>query len=127
MERTKAFDTGRAAHAGVGKPPANLSDVRAWNMTANIYHESKQVVLLDNCFGFMFTNVGDVVAQVNGMTIFPNATPLTALGDSRTVAAHREDIYLGNITLKFIPGAGANPAVEIVQLYYLEANPHTRR
>lgn len=105
---------------------ANLQSARAWNLVVGTYQESKQVVVVDNCFAYMFTNIGDTIAEVNGMVIFPNATPATGLGDSRTVGAHLLDLFKGNITLKF-RGIGAAPNVEIVQLHYLEANTHPRK
>jgi hypothetical protein len=69
----------------------------------------------------MFTNVGDTAAEVEGMVTFPSATPTTSLGDSRTLAAHELEVYVGNITVSFRAPVGAAPAVEIVQLYYTEA------
>lgn len=71
----------------------------------------------------MFTNIGDTIAFVNEMVIFPNSSPASGLGDSRTINGHILDLYFGNITLAFDAVApGTNPKVEIVQLYYLEEN-----
>lgn len=93
---------------------------RKYNLYVQIYNTPLQVSIAKGCFAYMFTNVGDTVATVNGMVIFPSATPLTALGDSRTIAAHENEIYTGNITLAFLPTVGATtPNVEIVQLYYV--------
>ncbi len=92
---------------------------KSYNMTVQVYTQNEQVTVSHNCFAFMFTNVGDTAATVNGMVVFPSATPLTALGDSRTIAAHELDIYKGNITLSFRAVVGPAPGVEIVQLYYL--------
>jgi len=90
--------------------------IAAYNMTVNTYQRGQQVPLVDNCFAFMFTNIGDAPAYVNGMVIFPAAVPGTTLGDSRSIGGHWLNLYKGNITLSF--GPGANPNVEIVQLYY---------
>lgn len=90
----------------------------AWNMSALVYAEGGSIPILQNCFAYMFTNVGDTTAFVNGMVVFPSATPATALGDSRSVSGHWGDLYKGNIELKFNAPVGAAPAVEIVQLFY---------
>lgn len=95
---------------------------RDWNMTVLTYTAQKSVPVERTCFAFQFTNLGDVVAFVNGMRINPAVTPATDLGDSRTVIAHEGDIYRGTIDLSFeVPTAGTNPLVEIVQLFYLNA------
>lgn len=93
---------------------------RTYNMTVNIYTESKSILVEQNLFAFMFTNVGDTKAFVNGMVINPSATPGSSIGDSRSISAHQLDIYKGNITLAVLPG-GSSPMVEIVQLFYNEA------
>lgn len=99
---------------------SSLTGSRRYNITVQIYTQATQVPLAEGCFAYMFTNVGDTTAAVNGMVVFPSATPTTSLGDSRTIAAHRNEIYTGNITLSFLPTVGAvNPNVEIVQLYYV--------
>lgn len=92
---------------------------RAYNMTVQLYSENTYVPVAGGCFAFMFTNVGDTIAEVNGMVIFPSATPGTSLGDSRTIAAHEFDFYTGNITLSFRAPVGAAPSVELIQLYYV--------
>lgn len=92
---------------------------RPYDMSVQVYVENTYVPVDRNCFAFMFTNVGDTAATVNGMVVFPSATPLTALGDSRTIAAHQFDLYTGNITLSFRAPVGATPGVEIIQLYYV--------
>lgn len=93
---------------------------RGYNMSVQTYDTPGVISVFQNCLGFMFTNIGDTTAFVNGMVIFPSATPATALGDSRTIAAHLLDMYRGNITLKFAAPLGAAPLVEIVQLFYLD-------
>lgn len=94
---------------------------RSYNMTVNIYAASALIIVQKNCFSFQFTNIGDTIARVNGMVIFPSATPLTALGDSRSISGHQLDLYKGNITLEIDNPAGVIPAIEIVQLFYSEA------
>lgn len=91
---------------------------KGYNMTVAIYTTSQSVIVVPNCFAFMFTNIGDTIARVNGMVIFPNTNPATGLGDSRSISGHLLDLYLGNITLSFATPLGAAPTVEIVQLFY---------
>jgi hypothetical protein len=103
--------------AALGDILATLTN-RSYNMTVQVYRDSIYVPVARGCFAFMATQVGDTTATVNGMVLFPSATPLTALGDSRTIAAHKGDVYTGNITLSLLAPVGALPGVEIVQLYY---------
>jgi hypothetical protein len=94
---------------------------RMWNFTVVKYSQSGQIDVTPGCFAFMFTNIGDVIARVNDMVIFPSATPATALGDSRSLSGHVLDFFKGNIALAFeVPTAGITPNVEIVQLFYVE-------
>lgn len=89
---------------------------RAWNFQAQILTTSKQVTIAENCFSFMFTNLGAVPVTVNGMILFPSATPATSLGDSIALSGHLLDLYKGNLEVAF--SAGANPKLQIVQLFY---------
>lgn len=96
-----------------------LPGARPYNITVQTYQQGGDITVERGCTAFMFTNVGDTIAFVNGMVVFPSATPATALGDSRSIAAHTLDIYKGRIQLKF-QGAGVAPAVEIVQVFYTD-------
>jgi len=109
----------RSAFTGAINDAMEKYGKRAYNMYVQVYSQNESVTVAKNCFAFMFTNVGDTTATVNGMVVFPSATPLTALGDSRTIAAHEYDIYTGNITLSFRGVIGVLPGIEIVQLYYV--------
>ncbi len=93
---------------------------RGYNMTVQVYRENTSITVSKGCFAFMFTNVGDTEASVNGLVVFPSATPATVLGDSRTIAAHELEVYTGNLTLSFAAPVGAAPGVEVMQLYYTE-------
>lgn len=93
---------------------------RGFNIAVQVYTGNEYITVAKGCFAFMFTNVGDTDATVQGMIVHPSATPLTTLGDSRTIAAHELEVYTGNITLSFRAPVGAAPAVEVVQLYYTE-------
>lgn len=87
-------------------------------MSVVTYAEAARIPVIENCFAFMFTNIGDTTARVNGMVIFPSSTPGTVLGDSRSISGHEGDLYKGYITLAFDAG-GAAPLVELTQLFYV--------
>jgi hypothetical protein len=91
-----------------------------YDMTVQVYNQNTYIPVAHKCFAFMFTNVGDTTATVKGMLIFPSATPATALGDSRSISGHKLDLYKGTMDLSFRAPVGAAPAVEIVQLYYVD-------
>lgn len=92
---------------------------RPYNINVQIYTQNTYIPPAKGVFAFMFTNVGDTIATVAGMVIFPSATPLTALGDSRTIAGHWGEVYTGKMDLSFRAPVLATPAVEVVQLYYV--------
>lgn len=92
---------------------------RPYNMSVLTYNVGGEISKMEGLFAFMFTNIGDDTAHINGMVLFPSATPLTALGDSRTISGHLGDLYKGNIKLTFA-GVGIAPGVEIVQLFYVQ-------
>lgn len=94
---------------------------RMYNMDVQTYSVSQTIPTTKGCFAFMFTNIGDTIARVNGLVVFPSATPATSLGDSRTISGHELDLYVGNIDLTFdaiAPGVDQN--VEVVQLFYTD-------
>lgn len=96
------------------------SPTRRYNINVQLYAESQTIARMEGCFAYMFTNVGDTIATVNGMVINPSTTPATSLGDSRTISGHTCDLYVGNIDLSFdTTGAGTDPQVEIVQFFYI--------
>lgn len=106
---------------GKGQVEADsLQVARIYNMSCQVYTESANVLLQQNCISFMFSNLGDTIARVNGVVIYPPTTPGAQRGDSVSISAHMLDLYKGTITLAIEPG-GAAPLVEIVQLYYAEA------
>lgn len=101
-----------------------LKGGRPYNMSVQTYSRPGVIQRQRGCFAFMFTNVGDVPAQVNDIRVFPNIDPVTLAilrGDSVSVGGHLLDLYKGNINLKFeTPTAGVAPLVEIVQLFYTD-------
>lgn len=95
---------------------------RYYDINTQNYYKPQRVKRSERCMGFMFTNVGDVTAYVNGMVIYPNATP-NSLGDSRTIMGHEGEEYKGPINLSFdSASAGTAPNVEIVQMFYVDSN-----
>lgn len=95
-------------------------DYRAYNQSVDVVTAGGSVVVQDGCFAVMFTNVGATECTVNGKKLYPFATalPLTGLGDSFTIGGHLRDLYYGQINVSF-QGAGLQPALEIVQLFYI--------
>jgi len=96
-----------------------VGDRRKYNISVLTYSGNEYVAVHKGCFAFMFTNLGDTIATVSGMVIFPSTAPTTSLGDSRTISGHELEVFAGNITLSFRAPLGASPLVEIVQLYYV--------
>lgn len=94
-------------------------DYRPFDITVQVYSGNAYITVARRCFAFMFTNIGDTIATVKGMVVFPSATPLTALGDSRSLSGHKNDVYTGTMDLSFRAPVGVAPAVEVVQLYYI--------
>ncbi len=99
----------------------NCGKRRYWNKSVQVYTEGKRITVEKGAFAFMFTNVGNDKAEIDDMTLFPSATPLTALGDSKSLTAHECDMYNGRFNLIFA-GVGNAPAMEVVQLYYMDEN-----
>lgn len=95
---------------------------RKMNITVKTTNISGDIIREQNCNAIMFTNIGDTIARVNGMVIFPSTNPNTILGDSRSFGGHKDEIYVGILRLVFNNPPGANPLVEIVQIFYTEAN-----
>lgn len=94
---------------------------RSYNMQTQEVTATGQAMRYEKTFMFMFTNLGDVPARVNGMLINPSSTPATVLGDSRTVGANQDEEFKGNIKVVFdATSAGVNPLVELVQLFYVD-------
>lgn len=99
--------------------PLQRGETRNWNFATEVYGPNQQVQVLPGCFAIMFTNIGDVPAEVGGMLLYPGVVG-TSLGDSRSLGGHLMDLFKGRIQIKFLPSAGTQPLVELVQLFYLE-------
>lgn len=92
---------------------------RIYNMDVKIMYRGGAVIRTAGCFAFMFTNIGDCTAYLNGMVVYPSSDFTTILGDSRSIGAHENELYLGEMNVKFDTG-GANPRLEVVQLFYTD-------
>jgi len=98
---------------------ATKPSYRKYNTTgAQLYYQSKYVDVVKLCNGFTATNVGGAIVRVNEAILYPG-TIGTNLGDSRTFGGNEGEIYVGTIRVSFDP-AGPNPAVEIIQKFYVE-------
>lgn len=92
---------------------------RPWNFSVDSYYVSQTMTYLPGATGFMFTNTGDTIVQVNNKILYPGV-PGTRLGDAFSVAAHKNDAYKGIIKIAFQAPLGAAPAIEVVQVYYMD-------
>lgn len=96
-------------------------DVRSYNWNVQTYAGPENIDRVPTCFAIMVTNIGDTIAFVNGAIIHPNSAPATGLGDSRSFSGHKNDLYKGNLVLKFDTIApGTNPLVEVIQFFYAD-------
>jgi len=93
---------------------------RFFNMTVKIVSLSGDVIRERGCNAVMFTNIGDTIARVNGIVVFPSATPATVLGDSRSFGGHQDEEYAGIIRVAFDAPGGALPRLEIIQIFYAD-------
>lgn len=93
---------------------------RGINFSVQIYNRSQVIEVQPGCKSLMLTNTGDTIARVNGMVLFPSSTPLTDLGDSRTIGGSQDEVILGAvIRLAFDVPGGATPQIEVIQIFYV--------
>lgn len=92
-------------------------DFLIYNTTgAQTYTPGQTISRVQNCNGFTVTNTGDSIVRVNGRTLYPGV-PGTSLGDSISIGGNHGEVYTGNINISF--GAGAAPACEVEQKFYI--------
>lgn len=97
-----------------------MPDKRRWNKTVTTYAQSASVDINEECFALEITNLGDTIVTVDGITLFPSATPATVAGDSQSLIDPLGGEYKGSaLQVRFALG-GAAPLVEIIQLFYLK-------
>src|SRR4051812_22946859 len=80
---------------------------RPFNFAVSIITTSQSFTYPKGTTALLFRNLGAVTVTVQGITLFPSATPATVAGDSISVGAHKNDIFTGVIKIAF--AAGANP------------------
>lgn len=91
-----------------------------YNITVNTYDNTHQgfINVVPGCNSFTVINLGDTLATVNDIPLFPSPTPATDAGDAVIISGNELDIYKGNIKLAFAFPVGANPKVVIIQQFY---------
>lgn len=97
-----------------------MAQKQRYDQSVQQFSQSQDVSVERNCYAYSATNLGDTTVLVNGMRLFPSTTPATVTGDSISVSGHKDDIYKGKMKVVFLLPLGANPLVEIVQLFYAE-------
>ena len=95
-----------------------MTTEETFNITDAIqYSEAQKVVVEKNCIAIIATQLGDTIAQINGITLFPSLTPNLTAGDSITIADPQGRIYKGKCQIQFASPAGVNPLIELVQVF----------
>jgi hypothetical protein len=99
------------------------ADYSTWNMSVVDYTASANVIVQEGAFAVSVINIGDTMARINGILLFPSTTPLLSRGDSFVFGAHKFEVYKGNLTLSFdVAGSvfpvGVAPHVQIIQEFY---------
>lgn len=83
------------------------------------YTTTQDVEVVKGCNAIIITNLGDTIVKVDEITLFPNASPSTAAGDTVTFGGHEGDLWnKKKIRVRFNNPLGANPLIEIDQIYY---------
>lgn len=91
-----------------------------YNISVQSYNGSGDVAVIPRCNGVTVTNTGDTIAFINDIILFPSATPATSVGDSVSIGGNENEIYKGNLRLKFQAPVGVIPQVEIIQKFFVE-------
>src|SRR5262245_24856278 len=100
------------------QPPVTRQALLRWDMMVTTLKASGWFDIPRNCNGFMVTNTGDVIVQVNDQLLYPG-TIGTSLGDSKSFGGNYGEVYVGKLKLAFAnPTAGVQPAVEVVYKVY---------
>jgi len=99
---------------------SNTLKTRKYNFTAIQQTKGGNIFLQRDCNSFAIINIGDTLAFLNGVPVFPSSAPATIRGDTFELNGEELESYEGNLTLKFNAPLGANPKVVILQQYYTE-------
>lgn len=89
-----------------------------YNIDVKTYNRSGDIILARPVNGWTATNLGDTIAEINGIQLLPGV-PGTSRGDSITIGGNYGEEYIGPIRLAFANPAGAAPLVEIIQKFYV--------
>lgn len=91
-----------------------------FNYNTRVYTTSGRVPVAENCNCITFTNTGDTTVTIDDMVLYPG-TPGSILGDSRSIGGNEGEILAKkDVVVSFSVPAGALPAVEITQKYYVK-------
>ncbi len=90
---------------------------RPWNWSVDIATNSQIFTYINGATGFLFTNTGLDIVSVNGKVLYPGV-PGTSLGDGFAIAAHKGDVFKGQIQIRFTNAAAMQ--LEIVQIFYMD-------
>jgi hypothetical protein len=91
-----------------------------YNITVSSYRTSQKIEVPKNCNGWTAINLGDVIAEINGIVL--NAgVPGTSAGDAVQIGGNEGEIYADNqLRLVFVvPTAGVAPNVQIIFKFYI--------
>lgn len=91
--------------------------MRHYNIFTQVYTQSGQIEVVENCNGYTATNIGADIVTINGQVLFPG-TVGSILGDSVSVGGNEGEIYKGRLDIAF--AAITNPQLQIVQKYYIK-------
>lgn len=89
-----------------------------YNIDIKTYSKSGDIILARPVNGFTVTNLGDTIAEINGIQLLPGV-PGVQRGDSVTIGGNIGEEYIGPIRLAFANPGGATPLVEIIQKFYV--------
>lgn len=84
-----------------------------YNLQSVVYQASQWVTVPQNCNGFIVTNTGDTIVQVNDNVLYPGV-PGTSVGDSITFGGNEGETYVGNLQILFQTPLGVLPQVQVV-------------
>lgn len=96
----------------------NLLTTKKFNLAVNEYYKGGDIPIQRDCNAVAIMNVGDTVAFLNGIPVFPSTAPATIRGDVFQFAGEELEAFEGNLTLKFQAPVGAAPKVVIIQQFY---------
>lgn len=98
--------------------PLTRDALLRWEMVPNTLKAAGWYDIPRNCNGFMVTNTGDVIVEVNDQIFYPGVIGVS-LGDSKSFGGNYGEIYVGKLKVAFAnPTLGVQPAIEVVYKVY---------